>query len=473
MHSCRPARLNNSGERIKVLVNNAKRLVCNDSSIGKTSKGDGIPAGSTQIRQSSCTTQSRGFFTNQPSRDLKRFLEELERLVSCLAFLHRNGMDSVLVHGIAQSAGETKVGILDKQKQQKLIDDNIKLVDMLESNGVKARPFLCSSHMISAKLSSNVNEVGIIEDVDTKHLRWCLSSGHIPVLTAVGETQEGQVVYTDPTHTTIKIASILKPTKVIFLNTSGGLVNENGEVIDCINVPGGLNPVLQQPWMDKSSSNLIMEISQLLLKMPRATSAVITSADSLIKELFTHCGSGTLFQTSEPINTYHSLEGVDVDKLTQLLVRSFDKTLNKDYFLTLKERLHTLYVTESYTAAAILTTPPETCGIPYLDKFTISKESQGLGTSDNLWKQIKNDCPRLCWRSRATNRINPWYFVRSSGSWQNGEWIIFWYGVSDPHITQQIVQYTSSLPSSFDPIAPHDEIKSKKVFSTSSYHKYL
>lgn len=79
MHSYRPARLNNSGERIKVLVNNAKRLVCNDSTKDKTSKVDSIPAGSTKIRQSSSTTQSRGFFTNQPSRDLRRFLEEVSK----------------------------------------------------------------------------------------------------------------------------------------------------------------------------------------------------------------------------------------------------------------------------------------------------------------------------------------------------------------------------------------------------------
>lgn len=65
-------------------------------------------------------------------------------------------MDSVLVHGLEQSAGEPKVGTLDKEKQQRLINDNIKLVDMLEMNGAKARPFLCSSHMISAKLSSDV-----------------------------------------------------------------------------------------------------------------------------------------------------------------------------------------------------------------------------------------------------------------------------------------------------------------------------
>jgi ribosome-binding protein aMBF1 (putative translation factor) len=78
MHSCRPARLNNSGERIKVLVNNAKRLVCNDSSQVKSNMECANPSGKNQIQQFS-TSQTRGFFTNQPSRDLKRFLEEVSR----------------------------------------------------------------------------------------------------------------------------------------------------------------------------------------------------------------------------------------------------------------------------------------------------------------------------------------------------------------------------------------------------------
>ena len=55
-------------------------------------------------------------------------------------------------------------------------------------------------------------------------------SGHIPVLTAVGECPSGQVLCVDSNHAAIRIAQILQPRKVMFLNTSGGLVDKQGNV---------------------------------------------------------------------------------------------------------------------------------------------------------------------------------------------------------------------------------------------------
>ncbi|KXJ09716.1 N-acetylglutamate synthase, mitochondrial [Exaiptasia diaphana] len=508
----RSTRFKNNGQCFKVLVNNAKRLVSQDAKSPSETPNrlhDNETEG-TKIQTIKLFSHSRNsLFRNQASRDLKRFLEEvgtdpkearywlrhfqelemktekpfavvqidssvfndekmLERVASSLAFLYRNGMEAVVIHGVPGSS----YGILDKKTKHQLIEENIKLVDLLEKNDVRARPFLCSSHMISVRTTANnLTDLGI-DDADVKYINWCLSSGHIPVMAAIGETEDGQVVYTDATSTTVKIAGILKPTKVIFLNTTGALKDSKGKVIDCVSLPQDVDAVIQEQWMDESSLHMVKLITDLIPEMPPHTSAVITSADSLIKELFTHCGSGTLFQSAEPINVHHSLEGVDEEKLWELLVKSFNQSLDKDYFSSLGKNLHSLYITESYTAAAIIVTPEETCGIPYLDKFSISKQSQGLGTSNLLWEKITQDFPQLCWRSRGTNRINPWYFVRSTGSCQKGNWTVFWYGISDPHITHQITQYTCSLPSSFDPIAPHDEQRKKRI-STSEYHKYL
>ena len=55
-------------------------------------------------------------------------------------------------------------------------------------------------------------------------------SGHIPVLTAVGESLFGQVLCVDSNDAAIRIAHILKPMKVMFLNTTGGLVDRQGNV---------------------------------------------------------------------------------------------------------------------------------------------------------------------------------------------------------------------------------------------------
>ena len=60
-------------------------------------------------------------------------------------------MQAVIVHGI----NKPTYGMLDKKTKQHLIEEDIKLVDLLEKNGVRARPLLCSSHMISVTTRAN------------------------------------------------------------------------------------------------------------------------------------------------------------------------------------------------------------------------------------------------------------------------------------------------------------------------------
>ena len=73
-------------------------------------------------------------------------------------------------------------------------------------------------------------------------------------------------------------------------------------------------------------------------------------------------------------------------------------------------KLRVLYLSlNSYSAAAIITMEPVNRGTAYLDKFVVSSSKQGQGTSHILWECIRQDLGKLFWRSRATNRINPWW----------------------------------------------------------------
>lgn len=113
-------------------------------------------------------------------------------------------------------------------------------------------------------------------------------------------------------------------------------------------------------------------------------------------------------------------------------------------------------------------------GTPYLDKFVVSSSKQGQGTGQILWECIRQDLGKLFWRSRATNRINPWcvfsstlpccdsqslpisfcvkilrYFKHCDGSFVNGHWIVFWLGLSDIRESYELVEYAKCLPDSF------------------------
>lgn len=64
-------------------------------------------------------------------------------------------------------------------------------------------------------------------------------------------------------------------------------------------------------------------------------------------------------------------------------------------------------------------------GLPRVSKHRLMYKMpllQGLGTSDNLWKKIKADFSSLFWRSRGTNRINPWQVcLLKAGEMNSGE----------------------------------------------------
>ena len=58
-----------------------------------------------------------------------------------------------------------------------------------------------------------------------------------------------------------------------------------------------------------------------------------------------------------------------------IVYRSFGKVLKDNYFKELESRLHTVYLSEGYSAVAIITQEAGV-GIPYLDKFSISLQRQ-------------------------------------------------------------------------------------------------
>ncbi|XP_013412506.1 N-acetylglutamate synthase, mitochondrial [Lingula anatina] len=370
--------------------------------------------------------------------------ELLESLASSLSFLHRNDMKVVLVHGssLSDSLGSSSLEALQKHRAQ-LSSNSMLLASCLESHGAPSRPLFVGTNVLQAQMEGTMHSS--IQKVEKGPISWCFQSGHIPILLSVGETQSGQIVPLDLTHTTEQLSLALKPFKVMLLNSTGGFYNENGEVIPNVNLPLDLETCNSKPWCDIRK---VQQISSLLHSLPAQSSVVITSAGAILTELFTHQGFGTLFKITEPIHMHTSFDEVDRERLLALFNRSFGKDLNENYFNFIEKRLNTLYLSEKYNAAAVITNESEV-KVPYLDKFAVSLQSQGQGTSEMLWDCIRRDFDSLFWRSRSKNMINPWYFRRSEGSWSNGAWIVFWYGISEHKMTSSLIDFALSLSSSF------------------------
>ncbi|XP_041672714.1 N-acetylglutamate synthase, mitochondrial [Cheilinus undulatus] len=400
--------------------------------------------------QRATKTQSPAFAVMEVDSSVFDSREMVQSLAFGLSFLQRMDMKPVVVMGQSENeeTGHMKP-VAGSRSTRGLVERSQQLTEALQQHSATVLPLFSAESFLLLHEAPRGSSVPPSVAVDTSLLQWSLDCGTIPLVCPVGRDGRGCSIMLDSTEVTAAISRALQPHKVMFLNHSGGLCSQEKKVLGTVSFPSDLPSLSMAVWLSITERRRVSTIARLLNQLPTESSAVITSADTLLSELFSHRGSGTLFKNGDPIHRYTSLNDIDVDRLLALINKSFDKTLRRDYIDSLKGRLHSIYLSEGYSAAAIITMEPVNRGTPYLDKFVVSSSKQGQGTSQILWECIRQDLGKLFWRSRATNRINPWYFKHCDGSFVNGVWTVFWFGLTDIRDSYELVEYAKELPDSF------------------------
>ncbi|XP_019961429.2 N-acetylglutamate synthase, mitochondrial [Paralichthys olivaceus] len=400
--------------------------------------------------QRAAAAQSPAFAVLEVDGSVSDSRERVQSLAFGLSFLQRMDMKPVVVMGWSDSeeAGPAE-GDAGPWCSRGLVERSQQLTEALQQHSATVLPFFSAESFLLQHEAPRGSSAPHYVAVDTGLLQWTLDCGTIPLVCPVGRDGRGCSVMLDPTEVTAAISRALQPHKVMFLNNSGGLRSQECKVLGTVSLPSDLPSLSQAAGLSAAECHRVTTIARLLNQLPTESSAVITSANTMLTELFSHRGSGTLFKNGDPIHRYSSLDGIDVERLLTLINKSFDKTLRRDYIDSLEGRLHSVYLSEGYSAAAIITMEPVNSGTPYLDKFVVSSSKQGQGTSHVLWECIRQDLGKLFWRSRATNRINPWYFKHCDGSFVNGLWTVFWFGLTDIRDSYELVEYVKNLPDSF------------------------
>ncbi|XP_022102615.1 N-acetylglutamate synthase, mitochondrial-like isoform X2 [Acanthaster planci] len=363
-----------------------------------------------QFQLVSGSSPSRPFAVVQVDQEIFQHSQQLKALSSNLAFLHRNDMKLLVVHG-ANLPDDKYLSDQELQNSRhQVTTETMIMVNFLEASGAPAHPIFSGSNVLRAE-SIGRGTKGKVTCVNKEALEWCISSGHIPVLSSIGETSSSQLVSIDAVHATAEVAKAVQAMKVLFLNTTGGLRDRGGRIIEEVHIPADLDALMKQSCSSQDHKTKEL-VCGLVADLPPLSSVVITSAKTILTELFTHHGSGTMFKKTERILKYSSLKDVDIDRLKKLVTRSFGRVLKENYFKELEGRLHTVYLSEGYSAVAVITQEAG-LNVPYLDKFSISLQRQGEGTSDMLWNCVRRDFPSLFWRSRISNKVNAWLVPES------------------------------------------------------------
>lgn len=387
--------------------------------------------------------------------------DHLDDLVSSLSFLSRVGLYPIVIHGAGEQLSEALqmaghppafvdgLRVTDaetlRMARKVFTRVNHRICDALEAEGTWARPIPTGVFEAEPTDIARLGYVGEVTDVDLEPIASAIRAGDIPVLSSLAETRTGQLLNVNADTATRHLAQKIEPHKIVFLTSTAGLTDADGQVMSAINLAEDYDTLMAAPWVSAGMRLKIQEVKALLDGLPLQSSVAITSPSELPKELFTHRGSGTLIRKGERVLVYEGgLEGVDRARLQALLESSFQRALVEDYFD--KKRFVRIYVTESYRATAILTHEGP---IPYLDKFAVTSKAQGEGLAASLWERLRKDNPKLFWRSRIDNQqINSWYFSKSDGSLRDARWIVFWYGLSGFEEIQECIARAFAMPPS-------------------------
>jgi acetylglutamate kinase len=366
--------------------------------------------------------------------------DDLPALTSSLTFLQQVGLTPIVLHGAGpQLDQELSAAGIEKQTVDGLRvtspaalaivrkvfqEQNLRLVEALHAMDTRATS-VPSGVFTSDYLDRDIfGLVGKVKSINLAPIEASLRTGSIPVIASLGETPEGQILNINADFAANELVRVLQPYKIVFLTGTGGLLDDQGQVIDSINLSTEFDHLMMQPWINGGMRLKIEQIADLLADLPLTSSVSITKPSELAKELFTHKGSGTLVRRGERVLRHVSWDGVDLARMRGLIESSFGRRLVPDYFE--RTRPHRIYVSENYRAAMILT---EENGLAYLDKFAVLDDAQGEGLGRAVWLVMREENPRLFWRSRHGNNVNPFYDAECDGCIKQPRWKVYWYGI--------------------------------------------
>jgi N-acetyl-gamma-glutamyl-phosphate reductase/acetylglutamate kinase len=350
------------------------------------------------------------------------------------------GIEPQYNEGIRITDGKT-LGIARKL----FLEENLKLVEALESWGVRARPITSGVLKAEYKDKDTYKFVGEVNEVQTKSVKAAIADGYIPVLTCMAESSEGQVLNVNADKAAAELARALVPLKIVYLSEKGGIHDkETGQLIQAMNLDEEYDVYMKKPWVIHGTRSKIRDIKTLLDDLPRSSSVAIIHPQSLERELFTHSGAGTLIRRGTKLQQASSLGEFDMAQLKKTLVRERDgldsMAVVDRYLESLKSRDFRAYYDDNMEALAVVLPPVDgATSMAHLSTLTMTRSAWLSNIADNVFQNLKRDFPKLAWTVKQDDENLTWFSEKADGSIARRGEVLFWYGIDSPDEVRELM----------------------------------
>jgi len=360
--------------------------------------------------------------------------KHLDEIAEDLAFLNKLGICPIVVHG----AGST----LDKMLLNSKKVEGVRITTNSEMQVVKSVFNKLSAELVGkivekggkAESIEGVFEcealkgfgcVGKIKNLNLHGIENAIKNGIMPVLNPIGK-YGGSEFNINADTAAKELVKAMQPKKFILLTETGGILDKNNKVLPFINLSS-------KEKFDFVSGGMLQKVKEIkdFLDTGLDCAVVITSAENLLKEIFTVKGSGTLVK-SHAILSSQGFNDLNKSKLKALLENAFGKKLAENYF---EEEAKGVLCQKDYEGVAII---KEVNGLPYLDKFGVAKHCQGTGLGKSLWEELDKKYNKLVWRAFACNGANSFYDKQCDGFVKKGNWKVYWKGLCEKEIIPSV-----------------------------------
>ena len=234
----------------------------------------------------------------------------------------------------------------------------------------------------------------------------------------------------------------LKARKAVYLISQSGLQPKGQGVRSLINMRTDYSALVAETGLRPEQAALLTEVRSLFANCSHTFTVSLTSAQDLLRELFTVKGAGTLVRRGTQVKRVESLADLEHERFAALLASAFGRPPADAFFA--RPPL-VIYLADHYQGAAVLEDAPLA---PYLSKFAVDIRAQGEGIGGDLWRALTRDHKRFFWRSRPHNAIAAWYASTCDGLVRGAEWTVYWRGLETSEIGQA-VDYAQAAPIDF------------------------